>query len=450
MSLAARIALASSLFAVLVFIAAYFRSFSHAVEWSDDEKFVHLDGQSLIVAELWEEAGGCDETLRPELEGFTEDFFNYSGLAYRVECKDSDFEAQSVNFPRFEDDFPDDAGFYEVLPDKDGDDWMVVHRESQSARIRIAAASSYQITFWDFIQTREFALIFGAILLGAFILYGLARALLSPIGRLGKAAQGSNLDLQTLRTPIELVPLKNAILGFKDRESSADQIKSSQLDKERYFTANAAHELLTPLSAIKTEVQLQQRLVDDEEMKSWLGDLLSRVNRATHTVDQLMTLARLDPDSTPGEKSPVDIGMLMTEITEDYKDRLSSKFVTITQVFSGNNSVYAFPGLIETLLRNLISNAVKYTPVEGKIDMKTKADNGWLHITVSNSCDRLPIYLLDQMFDRFVRGPHEVEIGSGLGLAISQRIAQLHETELKPTIAPEKDKLTFSLTLPLA
>lgn len=197
MSLAARIALASFVFAFLIFIAAYFRSFNHAVEWSDDEKFVHMDGQSLIVAELWEEAGGCDENLRPELEGFTEDFFNYSGLAYRIECKDTDFAVQSIIFPRFEDGFPDDADYYEVVPDEDGDDWMVVHRESQSAHIRIAAASSIQITFWDFIKTREFALIFGAILLGAFILYGLAKALLSPIGRLGKAAQGSNLDLQT-------------------------------------------------------------------------------------------------------------------------------------------------------------------------------------------------------------------------------------------------------------
>ncbi len=450
MSLKARIAIPAILLAVFALFTGYYLSYKDLQDYDECYKYIHMDGQSLIVSELWESIGGCDEALQPEFDGFTEDFFGFTGLAYRIECKDNNYAAQSAIYPQFENPIPDDADYYDSVPDLDGDDWLIINRESKSSRVRVAMASTYEMTFLDFLQTLDFAIMAGMVVLGSALFYFLLAWLLSPIQKLRKTAEGPNIDLQILQSPVELRPLKNLILGFKDREASADKLKSSQLDKERYFTANAAHELLTPLSAIKTEVQLQQRLVDDDEMKSWLGDLLSRVNRATHTVDQLMTLARLDPDSTPGEKSPVDIGMLMTEITEDYTERLSSKFVTITQIYSNNNAVYAYPGLIETLLRNLISNAVKYTPVEGKIEMKTKADNGWLHITVSNSCERLPAYLVDQMFDRFVRGPHEVETGSGLGLAISQRIAQLHETELNTAIAPEKDNLSFSLTLPLA
>lgn len=450
MSLKTRITLASLLLALAVLFGAYYSSYKDVRLYDDSYKVSHMDGQSLILAELWEKAGGCDETLRPELDGFTEDFFGFTGLAYRIECKGTEFEAESAVFPQFETPIPSDADNFLTRPDLDGDDWLVINRESKSARIRVAMASDYELTYWEFIKTRDFLFIIGGILLGAALLYFIMSWLLRPIQILRKAAEGPDLGLQTLQTPAELSPLKNLILGFKDRQASNEKVKSSQLDKERYFTANAAHELLTPLSAIKTEVQLQQRLVEDKEMQSWLGDLLTRVNRATHTVDQLMTLARLDPDKTPGDKAPVDLAMLMAEITEDYTDRMSRKFVTITQMFSPNNTVLAYPGLIETLLRNLISNAVKYTPVEGRIEMKTRADNGWLHVTVFNSCERLPAYLVDQMFDRFVRGPHEVETGSGLGLAISKRIADLHDTKLEPHVTAEKESLSFSFSLPLA
>lgn len=450
MSLKARITLAALILALGALFGAYYSAYSNVDDYDESYKYIHMDQQSLIIAELWEKAGGCDESMRPDLDGFTEDFFGFTGLAFRVECKDSDYSAQSTVFPQFEEAIPDDADYYDVRPDTDGDDWLMINRESKSARIRVGMASTYELSFWEFIQTREFLIILGGILLGTVGLYYLMGWLLGPIRKLRKAADGPDLNLQTLRSPIELQSLKNLILSYKDKQASNEKVKTSQLDKERYFTANAAHELLTPLSAIKTEVQLQQRLVDDKEMKSWLGDLLARVNRATHTVDQLMTLARLDPDKAPGEKSPVDVAMLMGEITEDYTDRLTSKFVTITQIFTNNNTVLAYPGLIETLLRNLISNAVKYTPVEGKIEMKTKANNGWLDVTISNSCERLPEYLVDQMFDRFVRGPHEVETGSGLGLAISKRIADLHDTTLEPKLASEKEALSFSFSLPLA
>jgi len=450
MSLKARITLAALLLALAVLFGAYYNSFKDVETYDESYKFSHMDGQSLILAELWEAAGGGDDAMQPELNGLTEDFFGFTGLAYRIECKDNEFSAESAVFPKFEDPIPDDADYYDTKPDEDGDNWLIINRETKSARVQVGMASEFKMTFWAFIKTRDFLIILGGILLGAILLYFIMGWLLGPIRKLGKAAEGPDLELQTLRSPPELMPLKNLLLGFKDRQASHEKIKSGQLDKERYFTANAAHELLTPLSAIKTEVQLQQRLVEDDDMKSWLGDLLTRVNRATHTVDQLMTLARLDPDKTLGDKAPIDIGMLMGEITEDYTDRMSRKFVTIKQVLSENNTVLAYPGLIETLLRNLISNAVKYTPVEGKIEMRTKTNNGWLDISVFNTCERLPEYLVDQMFDRFVRGPHEVETGSGLGLAISKRIADLHSAELKPEVSPEKESLSFSFSLPLA
>jgi len=449
MSLKLRITLAALILTVLGYVSAYYMSKQRADDYDESYKYIHMDGQSLIISELWEAASGCNENMRPNLDGFTEDFFGFTGLAYRVECKESDFAAQSSVFPEFDKPFPDDADYYDTRPDVDGDDWMVINRESKSARIRVAMASYQELTFLEFIKTAGFWLTLGGLILGAGLLYLLTGFLLRPIEGLRKAAGGPEIELQAYNPPRELAPLKNTLLGFQNSQSSAEKLKASQLDKERYFTANAAHELLTPLSAIKTEVQLQQRLVKDDDMKSWLGDLLTRVNRATHTVDQLMTLARLDPDSSPGEKSQIDIAMLLSEITEDYKDIQTGKFVEVKQDYADQNTVMAYPGLMETLLRNLISNASKYSPVDGTITIETEKSDGQLVVTISNQCERLPEYLVDQMFERFVRGPHEVETGSGLGLAISKRIAELHKAELKPTIAADKQSLKFQLRLPL-
>ncbi len=450
MSLKLKITLAALTLTLLGYVSAYYMSKQRADDYDLGYKYIHMDGQSLMISELWEAAGGCDEKMRPSLNGFTEDFFAFTGLAYRVECKESDFAAQSSVFPEFDKPFPDDADYYDTRPDVDGDDWMVINRESKTARIRVAMASYQELTFLEFIKTAGFWMVLGGLILSAGLLYLLTAFFLRPIESLRQAAEEGEIDLQTFNAPSELAPLKNTLLSFKNSQASAAELKSSQLDKERYFTANAAHELLTPLSAIKTEVQLQQRLVSDDDMKSWLGELLTRVNRATHTVDQLMTLARLDPDSTPGEKSQTDIAMLLSEINEDFKDVHTRKFVEVKQSFAKQNTVMAYPGLLETLLRNLISNASKYSPVYGVIDIKTEINRGHLMITIANQCERLPEYLVDQMFERFVRGPHEVETGSGLGLAISKRIAELHEAELKPTIAADKQSLKFQLSLPLA
>lgn len=449
MSLKLRITLAALAFVLIGYFSAYYLSKQRADDYDETYNYTHMDGQSLIIAELWDAANGCDEDMRPNLDGFTEDFFGFTGLAYRVECKDSDFAAQSSVFPIFDKPFPDDADYYDKRPDVDGDDWLVINRETKSARIRVANASYEKLSFTEFIKSRAFWLMLAGILLVGGLFYFLTGLLLKPIERLRKMSALGDSDFKNFQPPQELIPLKNHLITMKDNQSSNEKLKSSQLDKERYFTANAAHELLTPLSAIKTEVQLQQRLVKDKNMKGWLGDLLTRVNRATHTVDQLMTLARLDPDSTPGEKTEIDIAMLLTEITDDYKTQHGEKFLTVFQNYAEQNTVMAYPALMETLLRNLISNASKYSPIEGQINIGTKTENNSVLITISNQCDRLPEYLVDQMFERFVRGPHEVETGSGLGLAIAKRIAELHQADLKPTIAGDKQSLTFELCLPL-
>lgn len=441
------LALALALFG---FFSAYFVSKKSADAYTDDYKFVHMDGQSLIIAELWEAANGCAKNRRPDFSAFTEDFFDFTGLAYEVRCKDTKFVKRTAIFPEFEAPIADDADFYDFKDDIDGDPWLILNRETASAHITVAMASLYELTFLDFVQTREFVLLLSGVLLSGLLLYFLTGIVLKPIPNLARAAEQNTEDLAGFKSPPELADLKTSLLLLKTKQNETETSKTNLVDKERHFTANAAHELLTPLSAIKTEVQLQQRLVKNEQMKTWLGELLTRVNRATHTVDQLMTLARLDPDDEPGETSELDAAMMISEIVEDYQEKWQGKFIEISKDFAENNIVLAYPALCDTLLRNLLSNACKYTPVEGEIKIETKAEKDQLTIRIGNSSERLPEYLLDHMFERFVRGPHAVETGSGLGLAIAKRIAELHGTTLFPEIAKDKESISFEFSLPLA
>lgn len=449
-SLRLRLTLLALILALIGFFSAYYMSKKEADTQTDYYKFNHMDGQSLIVAELWESGNGCAKNRRPDFGAFSEDFFEFTGLAYEVKCKDSKFSGRSAVFPEFEAEISEEKEFYDFKDDVDGDPWLVVNRETPTAHITIALASTYELTLWDFIRSAEFVILLSGILFCGLLLYLLTGLVMRPISKLGMAAESSDNSLEAFKAPLELANLKTLLLMLKNKQAEAETSNSTLLDKERHFTANAAHELLTPLSAIKTEVQLQQRLVKDKSMKTWLGELLTRVNRATHTVDQLMTLARLDPDDTPGEKTPMDAAMLITEITDDYREKWQGKFVNLSLDFDENNTVMAYPALTDTLLRNLISNACKYTPVEGNIDIQTSAKDQTLLVKISNSSERLPEYLLDHMFERFVRGPHAVETGSGLGLAIAKRIAELQGTTLFPTVGKDKKSISFEFSLPLA
>ncbi len=449
-SLRLRLTLLALILAMVGFFSAYYMSKKDADQYIDSYEFAHMDGQSVIIAGLWEAGKGCAKNRRPDFSTFSEDFFDFTGLAYEIRCKESKYTGRSAIFPKFETPLPEDPDFYDYKDDIDGDPWLVVSRETATAHIIVTMASTYKPNLWEFMKTREFLILLTGVLLCGLLLYFLTGLVLRPITKLRMAAESSGDSLEVFNPPQELSNLKTILLLLKNKQAEAETSNTNLLDKERHFTANAAHELLTPLSAIKTEVQLQQRLTKDKKMKSWLGELLTRVNRATHTVDQLMTLARLDPDDTPGEKTPIDAAMLITEITEDYQEKWQGKFINLSLNFDDNNAVMAYPGLTDTLLRNLISNACKYTPVEGNIKIETAAQDQSLLVKVSNSSERLPEYLLDHMFERFVRGPHAVETGSGLGLAIAKRIAELQGTTLFPVIGKDKKSISFEFSLPLA
>lgn len=231
------------------------------------------------------------------------------------------------------------------------------------------------------------------------------------------------------RSPAELDPVVAALNDLLERLSAA-------LESEQRFTANAAHELTTPLAAIKTEVQLCQRLLTDPQARPMLERIAARVDRAHHTVEQLLTLARLDPAS-PLPDAPVALDRLLREVVAETAHLAAERGLELrlervdAAIVGGNEEALAI------LLRNLLVNALRYASDGSAVDVALESEGGAVTLSVSNDCDALAVDEFQRLTQRFYRVPGSRGLGAGLGLSIAARVAALHGTRLQVSPAAE-------------
>lgn len=247
-----------------------------------------------------------------------------------------------------------------------------------------------------------------------------------------EATDATRID--TLSAPTEIAPIISALNQLIGKHESAILDLDRVLEHEKRFTMNAAHELLTPLAAIRSEVQLQIREASSEvrEQRA-LQRISTRVDRAVHTVEQLLTLARLEPQSARSDFEDANLTARIQFVAASFANEIEAKEV----IFSMNESevhINGLPMAIDILCRNILDNAVRYTPRGGRIDLEVGSDSSGCLLTLRNETENpLPSYLGFNVFDRFVRGPQEVERGAGLGLSIVKRIAEIHNATVSLT-----------------
>ncbi|NTV96587.1 MAG: two-component sensor histidine kinase [Thiobacillus sp.] len=194
------------------------------------------------------------------------------------------------------------------------------------------------------------------------------------------------------------------------------------IENERRFTSDAAHELRTPLAALRVQLQVAQRTPDEAERRSAIDKALLGAGRMAHLVIQLLSLARLESSGTAGEMRPVDLNALAGEVVADLVGMATDKGVELELDTAGAGQVRGNPDLLRVLVRNLVDNALRYTPAGGRVLVSLAghvlrvADNG----PGVESAGREKLGL---RFHRF--GPQSAE-GVGLGLSIVRRIAELH------------------------
>lgn len=239
--------------------------------------------------------------------------------------------------------------------------------------------------------------------------------------------------------PTEVAGVVTSINALMERLAFA-------LEAEQRFTANAAHELTTPLAAIKAEVQLSQRQLRDAASAGLLRGISDRVDRASHTVEQLLTLARLDPES-PLESVPVPLRALLVEVLADTGHLARANDLSVEFADGPEITVNGNAEALAILLRNLLVNAFRYaTPGTSVHISLTQADTAQLEIC--NACSPLSPDEFRQISHRFYRVPGTAPVGAGLGLSIVERIATLHDATFSTGPQSAGDGFCARLDLP--
>ena len=200
------------------------------------------------------------------------------------------------------------------------------------------------------------------------------------------------------------------------------------LESEQRFTANASHELLTPLAAIKTEVQLCQRQMQDTNDAARLQRIVERVDRAGHSVEQLLTLARLDPDA-PMPTSSVKLRALLVETLAETGHLASARHLEVDLADGEDYAVEGSEAGLAIMLRNLLVNAFRYANENSQVRIQLTGDVD-VSLAICNDCAPLPPEAHRQVRDRFYRVPGSQGQGAGLGLSIVDRIAEQHGARL--------------------
>jgi len=203
-------------------------------------------------------------------------------------------------------------------------------------------------------------------------------------------------------------------------------------DAQQNFVADAAHELRTPLAALRLQTQSLDRAADPEARKVAVGRLTAGIDRATRLVEQLLVLARQEASAANGVATrPVDLAELARRTVGDLVGLAQAKEVDLGLQHADPASIDGQPDALHILLRNLVENAVKYTPGGGTVDIAVRAEKDKVDVVVEDSGPGIPPEERERVFDRFYRVAGSEAAGSGLGLAIIKAIAERHGATLK-------------------
>ncbi len=221
-------------------------------------------------------------------------------------------------------------------------------------------------------------------------------------------------------TPREVLPLIHALNSLLARLGKS-------LESQRSFVADAAHELRTPLTALALQTQLIERAKDDTGRSEALADLKAGLHRATHVVEQLLTLARSEPGGDERRFQTAHLSDLVGVVSSRYLTLAEAKGLDLGIAAENKQAVVSGDTVaLETLLANLLENAIHYTPRGGRIDISTGMEGNSPWLEVADTGPGIPADERERVFDRFYRHIGTDESGTGLGLAIVKAIAGRH------------------------
>jgi two-component system OmpR family sensor kinase len=274
---------------------------------------------------------------------------------------------------------------------------------------------------------------------------------LEPFKRLTSLVQSRKVTaldpLPAANLPGEVQPLVGALNDLLGRLGAA-------LERERGFMADAAHELRTPLTALYLQMGTLARATNEAERADAMEKLTAGVQRAIRLVEQLLSLARQEPRADVIRRR-VRLDDLAREVVAEMVPLADARKIDLG--ISASQPAYALgdPEALRTLVRNLVDNAVRYTPVGGTVDISVQESDGpgnshGAILRVVDTGPGIPADERQRVFDRFYRPPGTSPPGSGLGMAIVKAIADAHAASISLDTGPNGSGLAVSVSFPFS
>ena len=319
--------------------------------------------------------------------------------------------------------FNNKTGFHNSHTYDDDDNWRIFWRTAANGKLIIAVGQELDYRE-DLIEEMIFGQMwiwFASLPILIIVLGWLIHKELRPIKRLSQEVQtrksGDVSLLNTEGLPVEILPLVKNLNQFFDRTSA-------MLQRERRFTSDAAHELRSPLAALRIQTEVAQLAGDDSELREQaLLHLTQGIDRASQLIEQLLTLSKLDNLQELEELQPIDWeGIIQSLIAERYFVAEKRKITLAFDKESEPKQKQGQPILVSLMLRNLLDNAIKYCPEDTIVSVKIASSQ----IIIEDNGGGVEPEDLKKLGQRFYRPAGQNEKGSGLGLSIVMRIAELH------------------------
>jgi two-component system sensor histidine kinase TctE len=296
---------------------------------------------------------------------------------------------------------------------------------------------------WTASAIEQFLLVALAFALAWLVL----RRVLGPLLQLGHAVRDRKPDdFRAFSVPAlqaELDPLVEALNGYQRR-------LQGQLEAQRRFTANAAHQLRTPLTLLRTQASYALRADGADDRTEATRAILATSKQLTRLTNQLLSLARAEPHGQLERREDVDLVATARAVLEDFGSLAVERGVDLAfDVGTGASAIFrADPAMVRDLIVNLVDNAVRYTPSGGSVVVKVECEPDACRLIVEDDGPGIPRELRDFAFERFARLSSRDSEGSGLGLPIVREIAGAHGARVTLGDRPQGTGLVVEVLFP--
>ena len=409
-----------------------FKSKSAFQLWSEDDGLllrsknaptfsVHGFSQTNIDNRLW---SVFDEMLQTNALGYKYE----RKIAFQLWSKKYGLLLRSDSAPTFA--FSSSTnGFSETKID--GHEWHVFSKANSTGEyiIHVGQKEEIRAELTDEISSQLVTQFLVGLPFLGLVIWFIVGLSLKPLNRLEKALakrEASYLKpLSIKRLPNEIVPVVNEINNLFLQLERA-------FEHERRFTADASHELRTPLAGLLTQAHVAIRTSDEEVRKQALSRIKQAVNRMSYMVQQLLTFSRIESNTEFLTKQNTMVNREVIHVIAELEPEAHKKQILIEFVEDNVVPVVVNGPLVAILIRNIIDNAIKYTPVKGTVLITVTGQEKYLQLCVEDSGPGIPPDQYEKSLERFHRCVETANTvkGTGLGFSIVQRIASIHNADL--------------------